>query len=65
MARCQPCVEKKLRDMIRQRDAKINALEEANRQLNEELAAYKRKDIIGPVPASHVGLNPDPFIGGV
>jgi len=37
MSRCIPCVEKKLRKMIRERDAKINALEAANRQLLERL----------------------------
>jgi len=35
-------VEKKLRKMIRERDAKINALEVANRQLAKELGDYKR-----------------------
>ena len=40
--RCVPCVEKALRRMVRERDAKINALEAANKQLNKELGDYKR-----------------------
>jgi len=39
MSRCIPCVEKKLRKMIRERDAKINLLESENRRLTAELRA--------------------------
>ena len=33
MTRCQPCVEKKLRKMIRERDATINRLKDRLRRL--------------------------------
>ena len=42
MTRCIPCVEKKLRAMIRERDARINALDTANKRLTAELANYRR-----------------------
>ena len=43
MTRCQPCVEKTLRKLIRERDAKVNLLESENKRLTAELRAINEK----------------------